>query len=793
MSSTPGQPGVPLSSSVGNEVTPAIGSLSQSGPPPATPDLRRPVTTPSASSVSPPAPIQPLPKWGKGQPQALLLRQRLAEASGASLIEALRVLLSQADDTLFKFAEQATGGPNQEFLAAFKGLRQHRTAVERSFREGIESLWRPAEKKSVASMLSGLSLVNEEELEENLAENVAVAQCERLLASEASALCRRLAIIDGVPEDTAPSNPLAPSGVAEVFKASLREVVDMPTTAKMIVFKLFDRHVLTIMPELHAQINEMFIQEGVLPDLKPIIVKSSKEDATPPAAPAGPLQGGATQGGAKQGGTAGSGETGAAGAGAQGGYDGPLTDHMVAWETVQSLLASHRSPSPMVEGQDGTLVPAPAVPMTDLMDAINRLNASVAKLDDIEPLAFKSALNDMIAQRNNKDHDHPETLGDHEDVIDMIDLLFDFVLRNSELPSQMQSILVRLQMPYLRMAVLEPGLFADEKHPAKLLLNRLAEAGKTWTEAADRDGDLHRLIEQTVEQFLEDFEQGAALCGEMINSFETQWHTMREKSSRVEKRIAEAAGGKEKLERARHASAKVIINNMAGLVLPDKLRMAIHRAWAHHLTMLALREGETSTPFRRAAGVIEQIALLSRTPATTSSSNSARKGEIDLLIKDWSAGLGHAGLTEQEVASWTGVLADFLHERSGLPRVSHAGSGENVQTLLHEDIAATVTQSALPDEAMSQSAMAAVSALKNGMWVEWLNPPVRAKLAFIGGFTNKLMFVDHRGNKAVETLRQILAREIEQGQALVLSEAPLVDQAFGSIERKLATPGQLDL
>ena len=774
----------------------------------------RPVNTKAADAVfgagSPTAAAPSYSKWGKQSQASKDLRKKVAGISGARLVEAVREMIGQADDALFKFAEQASGTPNQEFLTAFKLLRQHRAPMERAFHEGIDRAWGVGEEekpKGLLGSLEGLSLVNDEELEESLAENLAVAHADRLMSSEASALTRRLAIIDGIADGSpAPENPLAASVISEAFKSAMKEAADLPITAKMIVFKLFDRHVLALLPEVLVEVNLAFVDAGVLPDLKPAVVKSKDDGSSHGGSGAGQGGGQGGQGGglslaAQEGGGGGQGGGGFGGPGwsspdgvampgvmgaqVQGGpqYAGPV----VPWSAVQSLLAANRGPIPMVMGPNGEAVPAPSVPMGDLINAIEHLNESVSRLDNIEPMALKKVLSELLASRENKQTQEPEVLGDHEDAIDMIDLLFDFVLKDSELPNQIQTILVRLQMPFLRIAVLEPELFASNDHPSRKLLNTLSEAGKTWNEASDRSGEFKKLIEDIVVRVVDEFEKGSALCDELTADFTSKWDAIRARASVSEKRATEATAGKERLEQARAASATAIVNHLAGLVLPDRLRMAIHRAWAHYMTLMALREGEESRAFKRATGLLVTVASLSKT-TPGDRSNAARKNEMELLLTDWGVGLEAAGLQPHEIQSWKAVLAEFCNERLGYevaPVSTKPWAG--VSNLAHEDIEATVTRSALPNEAVSEDAMAVVNALTNGTWVEWNHPNLRAKLAWIGGFTGKLMFVDHRGNKAVETHKQVLARELEQKIAVVLSDAPLVDQAFGSIERKLSS------
>ena len=73
-----------------------------------------------------------------------------------------------------------------------------------------------------------------------------------------------------------------------------------------------------------------------------------------------------------------------------------------------------------------------------------------------------------------------------QDVIDVIGMLFDFILDDRNVPDAMKALLGRLQIPMLKVAVLDRSFFGNKQHPARRLLNTLARAAMGWVDDGDR-------------------------------------------------------------------------------------------------------------------------------------------------------------------------------------------------------------------------------------------------------------------------------------------------------------------
>ncbi|HAZ89329.1 MAG TPA: DUF1631 domain-containing protein, partial [Marinobacter adhaerens] len=75
------------------------------------------------------------------------------------------------------------------------------------------------------------------------------------------------------------------------------------------------------------------------------------------------------------------------------------------------------------------------------------------------------------------------------DVINLVSMLFDFILEDRQLHPVMKALIGRLQIPVLKVALSDKNFFNRGGHPVRKLLNELALSAIGWTEkkAGQRD------------------------------------------------------------------------------------------------------------------------------------------------------------------------------------------------------------------------------------------------------------------------------------------------------------------
>ncbi|WP_291991072.1 DUF1631 family protein [Candidatus Accumulibacter sp. ACC007] len=81
------------------------------------------------------------------------------------------------------------------------------------------------------------------------------------------------------------------------------------------------------------------------------------------------------------------------------------------------------------------------------------------------------------APRPLKSSDFDVPLGRTEALtLDTMALIFEAIFESADIPDAVKGIIGRLQIPLLKQAIVDPTLFANNQHPARLLINRMARA-----------------------------------------------------------------------------------------------------------------------------------------------------------------------------------------------------------------------------------------------------------------------------------------------------------------------------
>lgn len=72
-------------------------------------------------------------------------------------------------------------------------------------------------------------------------------------------------------------------------------------------------------------------------------------------------------------------------------------------------------------------------------------------------------------------------------ILDTLSLIFEAVFASPDLPDVVKTLLGRLQIPLLKRAIVDPTFFADNRHPARQLVNRMARAAVGLAQNIARD------------------------------------------------------------------------------------------------------------------------------------------------------------------------------------------------------------------------------------------------------------------------------------------------------------------
>jgi hypothetical protein len=738
-------------------------------------------------------------------------------------------LFENIDDALFDLAERAENNAIQtQYFDGMREVRKKRQLVERLFQEQLSKIFNEfaagkmqATRPDAPTSGNGdLSLVDDKELEESLAIASTVSKAENRLARPLYAVNQRLSVMLGGAKVEDSTNPIAPAPLCQAFRFSMREM-ELNLQTQLIIYKLFDRYVMSGLDGLYEEVNELLIQAGVLPQIRHTVagLGNRQPRQMPPPGTAPPP--GAPQDGGPQNPDSGYGGYGQ-GYGQQ--YDQAAAQLQAEiYNTVRNLLASRRPTGEVPDYTPGPGMPPgtapPVLAPTELLSALTLLqnqamvaqtHASTAADAAQTVQQIKQELLDQATKFHGAEKAH--VTGADEDTIDLVGMLFEFILQDRNLPPQMQALLGRLQIPFLKVAILDKHMFAQKGHPARQLLDAMAQACMGWSEESDRDHRLYDKVKGTVESLLKDFDDDLTVFERTRNEFETFLESNKKRSDLAEQRAAEATRGREKLHAARRQAAKEILKRVDGRDLPEIVHSVLTRPWANYLVLTLLRQGEESNEWRHALRFADEFAW-SAEPKTTDADRTRLKGLLPALEKGLRHGLATVAYHENDVkqlmvelnAFYRGLLQGestqasvaamkAANEESGAvpfeivgSAMSNASGGDSpIEEIVMGEAEEEVAESnyADDDECLKQA-----KDMKVGTWVEFTDPNTenkeRAKLSWISPISSKYLFVNRKGLKVSDKTVFALAAEIRRGHAVVLEEVPLFDRALDAIVERL--------
>ncbi|MEE9421729.1 MAG: DUF1631 family protein, partial [Gammaproteobacteria bacterium] len=641
-----------------------------------------------------------------------------------------------------------------------------------------------------------------------------------------NALVQRLSVINDGDAITEIQIPAGPSVLANAFRLASHEM-EMETKVWLVMIALFDKFVLGVTGLIYSEYNELLIQEGVLPKLKYKIHKSAagstnsaaeqpsetpetvaEEEHTDPGSPDelgqelfGNICGylanrhpsaGASAGGMPAGGMPASGIP-AGGMPAGGMPAGGMP-------AGGMLAGSVSTPA------NGPVTGVALAPAESLVGSINQMQGHVqagqtiiSNNEFIENIKVDENLVTTLQQTLFEERqkifgavDRRKIPTADSDVIDLVGMLFEYMLKEEQLPSIVKALISRIHTPMLKVAILDRRFFTQSKHPARRLMNDMISAGIRWVNDKNLDAGIFPRMREIVNQLLMDFEEDVNVFEHFRIAFEKISEETKKRSEVVEKRTNETANGQEKLMAARKRAHQEIRLLLGGKAMARASCNLLTKLWTDKMIFILLREakGDQSELWTNASSMAKKI-VASASPPDNEDARLNRVSELEDLQQEIRAALSTTQHAEKEAL----LLALFEAQKEVLaPNLDEMPAEIMVETPVAEVAPEPELEPEIASETLSteqQAALEKISDLPFGTWFDFRDDstgkPKRAKLSWRSTLTKKYMFVDQMGIKSVVISMTDLACALVNGSAeiIVHDKKPFVDRALGAIHRML--------
>jgi len=752
------------------------------------------------------------------------LLEQARDASVPPLVDAFAVALGRFDDALFDRAERA--GPSQmAFLDAMRELRRRREDIIGRFRGQLQRSWKaleagqpsPAERVFLESADDTLSLVSEQELESRLAVRNLASVIQRECKPVLGRLDRRLGWIAGDITLDSDLNPIGPEhiGVA-VHQAFV--ACDLAPDVRLVVIKLCERDLVPAIARIYGSLDQRLMQVGVMPELParrpPAAAASSVGEVAQdldaagegeePGAPAWAARFLNRMAGVSRGLQAtqaapaapGFGDVPAAGYGSAPGAQGVLL------EALHHLLQESR------RGRDAAGAPEARAVDPRQRDLSQREMLSVLSLLQASPSAtLRAAIGDTgesLSQRlKNEVLSSATQLGVDpsqarlapvdEDAIDLVGMLFDVMLDERDLEGRPRELIGRLVVPFVKVALLDRRMFVQKTHPARRLLNVLAEAceGNNGESAAERT--LLTKVEEVVDRLVAEFNENLAIFLTLEEEFRAFLEQHRRRIEIAERRAAEIQRGQERLEAARARMTSELDERLADRRVPQAIEDFLRQPWAHHVTMTVLREGDEGDGLREslalADGVLEELTEAQRHVVGKPWLQAWRPQMLKVFAS--------VGMNQDAAAGAVDALHDTLQAVAAARPDLEKALPELPQVVLPKPV---VDEETTPIQLVAgadtldfdHSDADHFRGLPIGTWLDFIdkdNKVQAGKLSWVSPISSRLLFVNRRGVRFCVASPEELAAMVRLGRLRTHQSEDAFDSAMqGVIERLEPVP-----
>jgi hypothetical protein len=374
-----------------------------------------------------------------------------------------------------------------------------------------------------------------------------------------------------------------------------------------------------------------------------------------------------------------------------------------------------------------------------------------------------------------------------EDAIDLVGMLFDVMLDERDLEGRPRELIGRLVVPFVKVALLDRRMFVQKTHPARRLLNVLAEAceGNNGESAAERT--LMTKVEEVVDRLTAEFNENLAIFLTLEEEFRDFLGQHKRRIEIAERRAAEIQSGQERLETARVRMAQELSARLDGRHVPQAIDDFMRQPWAHHVTMTVLREGEDGEGLRDALaladGVMEELA------------EAQRQIIGKPWLQTWRPSLqkvfASVGMNPDAASSAVDALHDTLQ--------AVAASRPDLEKSLPE-LPQVVLPRASEDESTPMQLIGGTDTLDFdstdadhfrrlpiGTWLDFIdkdNKVQAGKLSWVSPISSRLLFVNRRGVRFCVASPEELAVMVRMGRLRTHQDEDAFDSAMqGVIER----------
>ncbi len=674
-------------------------------------------------------------------------------------------LFEYIDDTLFELADKATSNIEKiEYFDSMYEMRIKREDINNIFHDHIHEAFKLIATNSNADINE--SIINELSSSQNKAIKYGVNISAMITKTDTkyaeplnNLICKLKSLKLGL-EPNIYTNPVGGNILCEAFSDACSEL-ELNNDIRLILYNLFEKHVLLCLDNLYAEVHKQSMET------KPIQRANTIENYALTS------------------------ELSSKNKDTLDKYNHD-NNHDEVFDMLRELLVIKQGIGSAETSSNPTKQTKLILTQDDLLLILAQLQAE--KKEDIKQIQLGAAVDknllDLTAMINQKLSPlKTKTInGNDKEIINLVSMLFEFILEDSTLSAPMNVLLDCLQIPILKIALIDHNFFSQNDHPARKLLNKLAIAamGCSGVTNSEKDPLFQKIIEVTA-TIINEFDADQKVFQSLLNDFTAFTEIEANRVVVIEQRTNEV---EESLGNVQIAQAKIsdIINSRtAGQKLPQVVLQIIQDGWSNYLFYLLVKSTKPSGEWSKAINTLDAL-IWSVQPKSNSKERQQLLNKIPELLNNLYIGLDAMSFKMSRLQGVFNSL-ELVHKGVLHPAGVYDDIHNIKRAVINKDIIVNPIQLDQPMVAFDKEYyFELVDKMRTGAWVEFAHDNAansRAKLAAIIKSTGKYIFVNRVGMKVAEKSRLSLATDLWKKKILVLEGGLLFDSALELVINQL--------
>ncbi len=445
-----------------------------------------------------------------------------------------------------------------------------------------------------------------------------------------------------------------------------------------------------------------------------------------------------------------------------------------AVETLASLMGVRR---PAVQATEEEQEPIPTASNEEILDTLAQLPPSTIRslADRVESELLRNAAPGQIIQLPVQTRES----------IAVTERLVDTLQHNATFSSEMRRFIGNLQIPLVKEVINDSALITDPNHPGRRLLEALGALAPYLSGVEEKEPGKD-VLSQIIEHFGEqDFLSGNVDLDEVTDKLEELINQHKSDYDDNLALVLESCKEEESYQHAKETILALLTRKVTQGSVPLLVERVLRLGWVGLLANTIFNKGTKSQEWRVFAGLID-IFLKQFSEDKSNEPIPERKifSLITVLRKGFDRYPVHLEAAKRFIADLEGALQDSGDKFAGYITQRTTISKDDLKTMMRDQMP-NVADGA-PAETVEESWLEMVQNIKVDDWIVEQREPGQVRLinlAWKSPFTSRLVFVDGKGEKALDIEASALAHLFAQKQYSLLEdkELPLVERTVSNL------------